>query len=79
MGREEEIKMVIEWCENKKKEIGRIPIIERNPFLDIDWLRNKTVIQIDRAQSLADKNGIVYDSTLKALFEFVNGAWRRIE
>lgn len=77
--RAEEIEKVIKWCEEKKKEVGRTPIIERNPFHEIDWLKHKILIQIDLPLSLADKNGIVYDSTLRALYEFVGGSWRRIE
>jgi len=78
MSQEKEIEMVIEWCENKKKEVGRVPIIEVNPFRDILWLRNKTLIQIDRIPDQADKNGIVYDSVTHSLMEFMNGTWRRI-
>lgn len=75
----QQLKEVIEWCEKRKKEEGRTPLIEPNPFKHFDWLRNKTVIQIDRERELADKNGIIYDSTTRALYEYVNGIWRRIE
>jgi len=75
----EEIKTVIEWCEKRKKEAGRTPLIEINPFRDIDWLRNKTYIQIDLPLERAKTEGIVYESTLKSLFEYVNGLWKRIE
>jgi hypothetical protein len=75
----EEIRIVIEWCEEKKKEAGRTPLIEINPFREIDWLRNKTYIQIDMPLERAKKEGIVYESTLKSLFEYVNGLWKRIE
>ena len=78
MSQEEEIKKVIEWCEKRKKEVGRVPIIETNSFKNISWLRNKTLIQIDRDLSQADKSGIVYDSTTHSLLEFMNGNWRRI-
>jgi len=78
MSQKEEVQKVIEWCEQKKKEAGRTPIIETNPFKDIFWLRNKTLIQIDRDLDQADKNGIVYDSIIHALFEYMNGTWRKI-
>lgn len=77
-GKAEEIEKVIAWCEKKKKEIGRTPIIERNPFQDIHWLRHKILIQIDLPLSIADKSGIVYDSSTKALYEFVGGHWKKI-
>jgi len=79
MPTKEEIEKVIEWCEKKKLEVGRTPILEVNPFKDMDWLRNKTLIQIDRPLEVADKNGIVYDSTTRTLYEYMNGVWRRIE
>ncbi len=75
----EEIKRIIEWCEQRKKEEGRTPLIEINPFRDIDWLRNKTYIQIDIPLDSAKKEAIVYESTLKSLFEYVNGLWKRVE
>ena len=79
MPTKEEIEKVIEWCEKKKLEVGRTPILEVNPFKDMDWLRNKTLIQIDRPLEVADINGIVYDSTTRTLYEYMNGVWRRIE
>ncbi|VVB74057.1 Uncharacterised protein [uncultured archaeon] len=75
----DELKKVIEWCEKRKLEEGRAPLIEMNPFKDMEWLRNKTVIQIDRPRESSDQNGVLYDSTLRALFEWVNGVWKRIE
>jgi hypothetical protein len=75
----EEIKTVIEWCEKKKNEEMRVPIIELNPFKNFSWLRNKTVIQIDKEKETADRNGIVYDSTTRSLYEYVNGVWKKIE
>jgi hypothetical protein len=79
MPTKEEIEMVIEWCEKKKAEKGRTPLIELNPFRHIPWLRNKTTIQIDMPLERANPMGLVYESTLKALYEYVNGVWRRIE
>ena len=75
----EELKKVIQWCEERKLEEGRTPLIEMNPFKEIEWLRNKTLIQIDKPRESSDKNGVLYDSTLRALFEWANGVWRRIE
>ncbi len=75
----DELKRVIDWCEKRKLEEGRTPLIEMNPFKELSWLRNKTLIQIDRPRATADKNGILYESPLKALFEYVNGVWKRIE
>lgn len=79
MTREEEIRMIIEWCEAKKKEKGRTPLIELNPFRHIGWLRNKTYIQIDMPLEKANPMGLVYESTLGFLYEYVNGVWRKIE
>lgn len=79
MTKREEIKMIIEWCEQRKREAGRTPLMEINPFRDIGWLRNKPFIQIDWSQATADKRGVIYESTLKALFQYVNGVWLRIE
>ena len=75
----DELKKVIEWCEKRKLEEGRTPLIELNPFKEMQWLRNKTLIQIDRPRESCDTNGVLYDSTLKAMFEWVNGIWKRIE
>jgi hypothetical protein len=75
----EELKKVIEWCEKRKLEEGRTPLIEPNLFHDMEWLRNKTLIQIDRPRETSDTNGVLYDSTLRALFEYMNGVWKRME
>jgi len=75
----EELKKVIGWCEKRKLEEGRTPLIELNLFKEMQWLRNKTLIQIDRPRESSDKNGVLYDSTLRSLFEWVNGVWKRIE
>ena len=79
MSKKEEMKKVIDWCEKRKKEVGRIPILEINPFKDIEWLRNKTTIQIDQYFERADKRGIIYQSTTKSLWEYIAGHWKRIE
>ena len=80
MPEKEEIEQVIEWCEKTKKERKRIYVIERNPFREeIPWMRRFPLIEIDRPKEVASKNNIVYDSTIKMLWHFQNGNWRRIE
>ena len=80
MPEKEEIEKVIEWCEKTKKERKRIYVIERNPFREeIPWMRRFPLIEIDRPKEVASKNNIVYDSTVKVLWHFQNGNWRRIE
>lgn len=77
---EEEMKKVIDWCEKTKSERNRIYIIERNPFREeISWMRRFPLIEIDRPKEVASKNNMVYDSTVKTLWHFQNGNWRRIE
>ena len=70
---------MIDWCKKKMEETKRIVLIERNPFEDIEWLRNKTLIQINVPFSRADTHGIVYDSATNALYEYKNGKWSKIE
>ncbi|MFH0738028.1 MAG: hypothetical protein V1827_05910 [Candidatus Micrarchaeota archaeon] len=75
-----EIEKVMSWCEAKKKERNRIYVIERNPFRDeIDWMRRFPLIEIDRPKEIASKNDLVYDSTIKALWQYMNNDWRKIE
>ncbi|MBU0591716.1 hypothetical protein KKF81_05315 [Candidatus Micrarchaeota archaeon] len=77
---QEEVNKVIEWCEKVKKERNRIYVIERNPFKDdVDWMRRFPLIEIDRPRNIASKNNLVYDSTVKQLWQFMNGDWRKIE
>lgn len=76
----EEIDKVISWCEERKKIVGRIYIVERNPFRDdIPWMRRFPLVEIDRPKEVAAKSSLVYDSTTKQLWQFMNGDWRRIE
>jgi len=76
----EEIEKVISWCEKIKKERNRIYVIERNPFRDeIAWTRRFVLIEIDRPREVAAKTNLVYDSTIKTLWQFMNGDWRKIE
>ena len=76
----EEIDRVIEWCERKKRERGRIYIIERNPFREeIPWMRRFALIEIDRPLDSASKLSLVYDSTTRQLYQYLNGSWRKIE
>ena len=73
----EEVQRIIDWCENKKKERGRIHIIERNPFAEeILWTRRFPLIEIDKAKEVAAKTSLVYDSTTKRLWHYLNGNWR---
>lgn len=77
---QEEINEVIDWCEKTKKERNRIYVIERNPFREhIDWMRRFPLIEIDRPKEVASKNDLVYDSTVRQLWQHLNGDWRRIE
>jgi hypothetical protein len=76
----EETDKVIGWCEKMKTERNRTYVIERNPFRDeIDWMRRFPLIEIDRPKEVASKNNLVYDSTVRQLWQFMNGDWRRIE
>lgn len=80
MPTKEEIQKVIDWCEKLKKERMRTYVIERNPFRDeIEFMRRFPLIEIDRPREVASKNNLVYDSTVKQLWQFLNGNWRRIE
>lgn len=80
MVEKKELEEVIAWCEAKKAERARIYVIERNPFRDgIDWMRRFPLIEIDRPKEVAARTSLVYDSTLKQLWQFMNGDWRRIE
>ncbi len=76
----DEIDKVIGWCEKVKEERKRIYVIERNPFREeVDWMRRFPLIEIDRPKEVASKNDLVYDSTIKTLWQFMNGDWRKIE
>ena len=76
----EEIQKVIDWCDKIKLERNRTYVIERNFFRDeIDWTRRFPLIEIDRPKEVASKNNLVYDSTTKQLWQFMNMDWRRIE
>jgi len=79
MPAEDEINEIIAWCEERKKQRKRVPVIERNEFADkFNWTRSKTLIEIDMPLELADTHAIVYDSALKCLWEWRNGEWARI-
>jgi hypothetical protein len=76
----EEIGRVRDWCEKLKRERGRTPVIERNPFRDeIEWTRRFPLVEIDRTKETAAKTSLVYDSATRTLWEFLNGDWRRVE
>ena len=80
MPTKEEIEEVIAWCEKIKKERNRIYVIERNPFREkIKWMRRFPLIEIDRPKEVASHHNLVYDSTVKTLWHYLNDNWRRIE
>ncbi len=80
MPTKEEIDRVIAWCEKAKLERMRAYVIERNPFRDeIGWMRRFTLIEIDRPREKASRYSLVYDSTTRTLWQFMNGDWRRVE
>ena len=80
MPTKEEIQKVIDWCEKLKVERMRTYVIERNVFRDeMEFMRRFPLIEIDRPKEVASKNNLVYDSTVKQLWQFFNGNWRRIE
>jgi|GEM_PF-450136 len=80
MDKKAEIEKIVSWCEKKKKESGRIYIIERNPFADsISWTSRFVFIEIDKPKESANKSSLVYDSTTKQLWEFINNSWRRVD
>lgn len=76
MAMEEDIRKITEWCEKKKQERKSVYIIERNPFgMSIPWTRNIINIEIDRPLATAAKTSLVYDSTAKRLYRYVNLTW----
>ena len=80
MPTKEELAEITQWCEEKKKERMRAYVIERNPFKDnIRWTMRFPLIEIDRPKEVAAKTSLVYDSTTKTLWQFMNGDWRKIE
>ncbi|MDO8553492.1 MAG: hypothetical protein Q7S22_01690 [Candidatus Micrarchaeota archaeon] len=79
MPTKEEIQKVMQWCEDKKKERGRIYAIERNAFREeIRWTYRFPFIEIDRPKEVAAKTNLVYDSLTKSLWQYMNNDWRRI-
>ncbi len=80
MPTKEEIDRVISWCEKIKKERRVLSTIERNPFREeISWLRRYPFIEIDRPLESASKYNLVYDSTTKRLWYYMNDSWRWYE
>jgi hypothetical protein len=45
------------------------------PDVAVKGITGVTAEDVQRAK----KEGLVYESTLRSLFEYVNGLWRRIE
>lgn len=80
MVKKEEIEKIISYCEKIKSERKRIYILERNPFKEeFEWTRRYILIEIDRPKEVASKTSLVYDSTTKQLWHFLNSDWRKIE
>ncbi len=76
----DEMDKVIAWCEKLKAERKRSPLIGRNPFRDeMGWMRRFPLIEIDRGMGTASRNNLVYDSTTRSLWHFMNGEWRRVQ
>lgn len=77
MPTKEEIDIVVKWCERIKRERKVLSTIERNPFRErISWLRRYPFIEIDRPLEEASKFNLVYDSTTKRLWYYMNDNWR---
>jgi len=75
-----EIDEIMAWCEKIKTEQKRVAVVEKNIFRDrIAWTFRYPLIEIDRSTDVANKASLVYDSTTKALWHFLNGNWRKIE
>ena len=76
MYEKKDIDRIIAWCERTKQERKTVYIVERNPFAgEIELARNVISIEIDRPLSVASKTSLVYDSTSKKLYKFINGTW----
>lgn len=79
MVRKEEIEEVIGWCEKVKKEKGVTYTVERNPFREkIRWMGRFPLIEIDRPKETAAPNNLVYDSTMRRLYQNMGGSWMEI-
>lgn len=75
----EEIKEIVEWCEEVKKEKGIMYSVERNPFRDrIRWMSKFPLIEIDRPKEIAGQRNLVYDGTMGTLWQFMNNTWMEI-
>lgn len=80
MPAKEELERIMAWCEQVKRERGRSQAIERHPFgEEMPWTRRFPFIEIDRRRETAAKTNLVYDSTTRSTWEFLNGLWRRLE
>ena len=75
----EEIEEVVEWCEKVKREKGVMYTVERNEFRDrIRWMGRFPLIEIDRPKEIANIRNLVYDSTMKTLWQYMNNTWMEI-
>ncbi|MCP4646861.1 MAG: hypothetical protein GY852_03885 [bacterium] len=79
MTTKEEIDEVIAWCEEVKREKGVMYTVERNEFRDkIRWMSRFPLIEIDRPKETANKQNLVYDSTMGTLWQYMNNTWMEI-
>ncbi|MCX6774043.1 MAG: hypothetical protein NTY68_03560 [Candidatus Micrarchaeota archaeon] len=75
-----DIEEIIKWCEQKKAEEKRFVAVEKNPFRDkMAWTFRYPLIEIDRPTEVAHESSLVYDSTTKTVWHFLNGNWRKVE
>ena len=80
MPTKEEIEEIISWAEKRKREEGRLVLVERNPFREkIPWTFRFPTIEIDRPKEVANKHSLVYDSTTKTLWVYELGRWKKVE
>jgi hypothetical protein len=77
--RKGEIEEIVAWCEKVKKEKGVMFTIERNPFREkIGWMSRFPLIEVDRPRESAGKNNLVYDSTMRKLYQNLFGTWMEV-
>ena len=80
MPTESEIRQVMEWCEEKKKERKLVSFVERNELREkLPWTYRFPLIEVDRPLESAAKSSLVYDSTTKTLYQCYMGEWRKVE
>jgi hypothetical protein len=76
----EELEEVIEYCERRKRETNKVALIEPNIFREkFSWAYRYPFIEIDRGLEVANKLNLVYDSTTKSLWAYINNTWMKLE